>query len=56
MRDRKVALGILVIGLLAATANLSCKGNQEHEGKTLPKEHGGTATAPTKEHGGTIAK
>lgn len=55
MRNRKIALGVLAIGLLAATANLSCKGNQEHGGATTPKEHGGTATAP-KEHGGAVAK
>lgn len=56
MPSRKVAFGVLVIGLLAATANLSCKGNQEHGGTTTPKEHGGTATAPPKEHGGAVAR
>ncbi|MBI3312550.1 MAG: hypothetical protein HYZ88_03385 [Candidatus Omnitrophica bacterium] len=56
MRNRKVVLGVLAIGLLAAMANLSCKGNQEHGGQTTPKEHGGTTTPPAKEHGGTVAR
>lgn len=57
MRSRHVALGVLAIGWLVATANLSCKGHQEHGGTTTPtKEHGGTATGATKEHGGAVAK
>lgn len=56
MRNRKVALGILALGLLAATASLSCKGNHEHGGTATTKEHGGTATPPAKEHGGAVAK
>ncbi len=56
MRNRKMTVGVLAIGLLATVANLSCKENQEHGGKTTAKEHGGTAAAPAKEHGGTVAK
>jgi len=51
-----MTVGVLTIGLLAAVTNLSCKGNQEHGGKAAAKEHGGTATAPGKEHGGAVAK
>ena len=56
MRNRIVALAVLAIGLLTAAANLSCKGNHEHGGQTTTKEHGGTAAAPAKEHGGAVAK
>lgn len=58
MRHRKTALGVLALGLLAAAANLSCKGDHEHGGTTTTKEHGGTAgtATPPKEHGGTTAK
>ena len=56
MRNQKMTMGVLTIGLLATVANLSCKQTQEHGGKTTPKEHGGTAAAPSKEHGGTATQ